>query len=68
MMLLTLTLTLLSLPVLAAALYLLATTLLSRRALPVRSTLAVRTRFVIVVPAHNEEAGLPATLRSLAAL
>jgi 1,2-diacylglycerol 3-beta-glucosyltransferase len=63
-----LVLTLAALPVLAAALYLLATTLLSRRALPVRSTLAQQTRFVIVVPAHNEEAGLPATLQSLAAL
>jgi len=59
---------LVGLPVLAAALYLLATTFLSRRALPVEASLALRTRFVVVVPAHNEEAGLPATLRSLDAI
>lgn len=60
--------TLVAMPLLAAALYLLATTLLSRRALPVRATVALETRFVVVVPAHNEEAGLPATLQSLQAL
>jgi len=57
-------------PVLLAALYLLAASLLSRRALSRRALsrrgqASPKRRFVIVVPAHNEEVGLPATLESL---
>ncbi len=66
-------LVLIALPVSAASVYLLLATLLatllSRRPLRVRATTGDRlTRFVVVVPAHNEAAGLPETLRSLRAL
>jgi len=62
-------LTLTALPVLAAALYLAALTLLGRR--PLRAPTAPEgrpTRFVIVVPAHNEAAGLSTTLDTLDAI
>jgi cellulose synthase/poly-beta-1,6-N-acetylglucosamine synthase-like glycosyltransferase len=58
-------LTVAALPVLAAALYLLGLTIRARRPLPLRATTGPARRFVIVVPAHNEAAGLPATLASL---
>lgn len=58
------------LPVLAASLYLLALTLVAR--MPVRRVpqpaFRTRRRFVIVVPAHNEAAGLPRTLEALGQL
>ena len=54
----------LSLPLLAAASYLLAATVLSRR-LPVPPAPAVERRFRFIVPAHNESAGIAATVKSL---
>jgi cellulose synthase/poly-beta-1,6-N-acetylglucosamine synthase-like glycosyltransferase len=62
-------LALLALPALAAALYLVTASALSSRPLGLPRPRARRaTSFVIVVPAHNEAEGLPATLASLAAL
>lgn len=55
------------LPVLAACLYLLALTFVARGGVHrVRPTFRTRRRFVIVVPAHNEEAGIGRTLTELA--
>ena len=62
-----LALVLLSLPVLAASGYLLALTLASGRR-PAPPYGAPRSRFDIVVPAHDEEEGIGATVRSLLAL
>lgn len=59
-------LTLLALPVLAAALYLAALALLSGRSAPPPPGSAVR--FDVVVPAHDEEEGVAETVRSLLAL
>ena len=60
-------LSLLALPVLLAVGYLLALTLLSaRRAAPARA--APRLRFDIVVPAHDEEAGIQRTVHNLSEL
>lgn len=56
-----------ALPVCAASLYLLVLTLLSRRLVP-PSAPPPRLRFVIVVPAHDEEAGVGATVASLLAV
>ena len=53
-------------PVLAASLYLATLTLLSRRRTPPASD--TRTRFDIVVPAHNESAGIALTVASLKAI
>jgi 1,2-diacylglycerol 3-beta-glucosyltransferase len=58
---------LLSLPLLAAASYLLLATLLSRKLPLLPRSEAVR-RFRFVVPAHNESAGIAATVRSLLAV
>jgi 1,2-diacylglycerol 3-beta-glucosyltransferase len=58
---------LLGLPMLAAASYLFAATLLSRR-LPVPTPAAVQRRFRFVVPAHNESAGIASTVQSLLAV
>lgn len=63
---LSMTLTAAALPVLAASLYLLALTLLSRRP-PVRRQTHDLPRFVVLVPAHNEAQGIAATVRSLLA-
>ncbi len=60
-----------SAPVLAAASYLFALTLLSRRpahAAPATTPGARRLRFDLVVPAHDEEKGIARTVRSLLAL
>jgi len=58
-----------ALPLLAAALYLALLTYWGRRPLPrPPQPTAALTRFVVVVPAHNEAAGLPATLATLARL
>jgi 1,2-diacylglycerol 3-beta-glucosyltransferase len=57
----------LGLPFLGAGLYLLALTLLWRRPTDVRGR-RERLRFRVLVPAHNEEAGIGATVRSLEAL
>lgn len=54
-------------PVVAAASYLLALTLLSRRA-PAPTPPVPALRFDLVVPAHQEEAGIAATVASLAAV
>ncbi|MBF5042599.1 MULTISPECIES: glycosyltransferase family 2 protein [Myxococcaceae] len=58
---------LLAVPALLAALYLLALTLLSGR-LPVPARAPARLRFDLVVPAHNEEAGIARTVANLSAL
>jgi 1,2-diacylglycerol 3-beta-glucosyltransferase len=69
MTLLSLLLTVAALPVLAAALYLAVLTWLGRRPLVAAvAPSATPTRFVLVVPAHDEAAGLPATLATLDAL
>ncbi|MET0402582.1 MAG: exopolysaccharide biosynthesis GT2 family glycosyltransferase EpsU [Cystobacter sp.] len=66
-MLLDLTLLVLALPVLAAAGYLLLLTLLSgRRPAPPRVT--PRHKFDIIIPAHNEEAGIARTVMNLSRL
>jgi 1,2-diacylglycerol 3-beta-glucosyltransferase len=57
-------LTLSSAPVLACSTYLFVLTLFSRR-LPPRSGQAETTRFVIVIPAHDEEMGIARTVKSL---
>lgn len=57
----------LGLPLLGAALYLLTLTLAWRRPTHVRERPA-RLRFSILVPAHNEQAGIAQTIRSLQAL
>ena len=54
-------------PALAASLYLLLLTVLSRREAS-RPPALPGTRFCILVPAHNEEHGLPATIGSLRAI
>lgn len=57
------------LPVLAACLYLLALTLVALRApRQLRPPFRTRRRFVVVVPAHNEEIGLGRTLAELSRL
>ena len=70
MTILSILLTAVGVPVLAATLYLAALTLVAR--LPWRASVTAiarpRRRFVIVVPAHNEEAGLGLTLASLEAM
>jgi len=59
----------LALPALAAAAYVLVASWIAERPLALPRPRAARpTRFTIVVPAHNEEHGLPATLASLAKL
>ena len=58
---------LVSLPVLLAAGYLLAATLLSRR-LEAPASNSLERRFRIIVPAHNEAAGIAETVRSLLAV
>jgi 1,2-diacylglycerol 3-beta-glucosyltransferase len=60
-------LTVLALPILAAALYLGALALLAWR-LPARLAPASRLRFDVVVPAHDEEANIAATVESLLAV
>ena len=60
-------LALVGLPLLAACLYLLVLTLLSRRPSASPRT-ADHLRFVVLVPAHNEERGIAATIDSLTAL
>jgi cellulose synthase/poly-beta-1,6-N-acetylglucosamine synthase-like glycosyltransferase len=61
-----LVLSILALPALAAAFYVLAASWLAERPLALPRPRSARpTRFTIVVPAHNEEQGLPATLASL---
>jgi cellulose synthase/poly-beta-1,6-N-acetylglucosamine synthase-like glycosyltransferase len=55
-------------PVLLATLYLLGCTLLWRRAAPVSRQRVGGTRFVVAIPAHDEERGLGATLESLEAM
>jgi GT2 family glycosyltransferase len=67
MSLLDLALALFAAPVLVPAVYLLVLTLLSRRQRPPAPGVA-RLRFDIVVPAHDEEAGIGETLRSLLAI
>jgi 1,2-diacylglycerol 3-beta-glucosyltransferase len=62
-----LALTLASLPVLAAALYLAGLAALSRRRTPPPCP-APALRFDVVVPAHDEEAGVAETVRSLLAV
>jgi hypothetical protein len=62
-----LALLLLGLPLLLAALYLWCFTLLSAR-LPVPSAAEPKRRFRFVVPAHNESAGIGATVESLLAV
>ena len=57
----------LGLPVLAAAFYLLLLTLAWRRPTYVQGRQA-RLRFVVLVPAHNEQGGIAATVRSLQAI
>jgi 1,2-diacylglycerol 3-beta-glucosyltransferase len=59
-------LALLALPMVAAALYLAVLALLSGRPIPPEPRASVR--FDIVVPAHDEEAGVADTIRSLLAL
>ncbi len=56
-------LSVLSIPALAASGYLALLAILARRRPPVDS--ASRTRFVVLVPAHNEEAGISSTVESL---
>lgn len=56
-----------SAPALAASAYLLALTALSRRSAPPRPARADR-RFDVIVPAHDEEAGIASTVRSLLAM
>ena len=63
-LLLDLLLWLLGIPALLAAGYLLGATLLSRR-LPVPGATSAERRFRIIVPAHNESAGIAETVRSL---
>ncbi|WNG13335.1 glycosyltransferase [Cystobacter fuscus] len=67
MMLLDLTLLLLALPVLAAAGYLLLLTLLSGQK-PAPPRVAPRLKFDIIIPAHNEEAGIARTVTNLSRL
>jgi len=55
------------LPLLGASLYLLLLTLLSRQQ-DTRRVTEARLRFCILVPAHNEAIGLPATIGSLRAI
>ena len=63
------TMVVVGLPVLAATLYLLGLTLLSRRSHPQSASASAPTmRFVVVVPAHNEAAGIAATVDSLHAV
>jgi cellulose synthase/poly-beta-1,6-N-acetylglucosamine synthase-like glycosyltransferase len=63
----TLVLGLLAVPVVAACAYLLVLTVASSRTAP-PSAGAPRTRFDVIVPAHDEEAGIAATVRSLLAV
>jgi len=63
-----LVLVLLGAPFLAACGYLFALTLLSRRGHPAAQTAEPRLPIAIVVPAHDEEAGIAATVQSLLAL
>lgn len=65
MLIVTVLLSLAAVPVLSAALYLVGATFLARRPLTLQAASGPARRFVIVVPAHNEAAGLPATLESL---
>jgi len=58
---------LLAVPVVAASAYLLVLTLLSRRGRPPHAV-EPRVRFDVVVPAHDEEQGIAATVRSLLAI
>nr|WP_095983438.1 exopolysaccharide biosynthesis GT2 family glycosyltransferase EpsU [Cystobacter fuscus] len=67
MMLLDLTLLVLALPVLAAAGYLLLLTLLSGQK-PAPPRMAPRLKFDIIIPAHNEEAGIARTVANLSRL
>jgi cellulose synthase/poly-beta-1,6-N-acetylglucosamine synthase-like glycosyltransferase len=60
-------LTLAALPVFAASGYLFVLTLRSRRVAPPPSG-TVRTRFAVVVPAHDEAAGIAGTVESLLAI
>src|SRR6266542_4065665 len=60
-------LSVLAAPVSVANAYLLSLTLLSRR-LPTRLADKPTVRFAVVVPAHNEEEGIAATIKSLLAL
>ncbi|HET7543353.1 MAG TPA: glycosyltransferase family 2 protein [Polyangiaceae bacterium] len=57
----------LGLPVLAAASYLFVATLLSAK-LPLPAEAASKRRFRFIVPAHNESAGIAATVKSLLAV
>ena len=54
-----------SLPVLIWAAYLAVLALLSYRSAAVATVGAPTTRFAVVVPAHDEEAGIVATVKSL---
>ncbi len=67
MTLLTIILVLLAVPALLATGYLALLTLLSRRPAPV-ACLSQQTRFDVVVPAHDEEAGIVRTVKNLLAL
>ncbi len=60
-------LALVALPPLLASLYLLGLTMLSRCSAPPRAA-PPRLRFDVIVPAHDEEAGIAQTIRSLDAL
>ena len=66
-MLLDLTLLVLALPVLAASGYLLLLTLLSGQK-PAPPQVAPRLKFDIIIPAHNEEAGIARTVTNLSRL
>lgn len=65
--LLDLALSALGLPVLLASSYLLALTLLSARARPL-AALAPKSRFRVIIPAHDEALGIGETVRSVLAL
>lgn len=67
-MIFTFLLTLAGVPFALAALYLLGLTLLSRVGTAQSLQRPPRVRFVVVVPAHDEEAGIGATLRNLQAM
>ena len=60
--------TLAALSLLALYQWLLAAASAFERDAPTAPGSGERSRFVVLVPAHDEEAGLPATLRSLGAL
>ncbi len=61
-------LALVALPVFAASGYLLLLTVRSRRRAPPRYEPAARARFDVIVPAHNEAAGIAETVKSLLAV